>query len=82
MPNSAVTQGARNPTSYQFQVIAKEHALSKPLSGRILETILDTIKEELKRRHLVRLRNFGTFRARTSHGKLRAMFDDSKNFFT
>ncbi len=61
--------------------IAKEHGLSRALSARILKTALDTIRNELKRGHLVRLRGFGTFQARKSHGKLRAKFDDSKNFF-
>ena len=62
-------------------VIAKEHGLSRALSRRILKTALNTIRKELKRGRLVRLRGFGTFRARKSHGKLRAKFDDSTNFF-
>ena len=63
------------------EVISKEHYLSKASSNRILETVLNTIRKELKQGHTVRLRNFGTFSARKSHGKLRAKFDDSKNFF-
>ena len=63
------------------QVISKKHSLSKALSNRILKTVLETIRKELKKNRLVRFRNFGTFRARKSHGKLRAKFDDSKNFF-
>ena len=63
------------------KAIAKEHGLSKALSGRILKTILNTIKSELKQGRIVRLRNFGTFQARKSHGKLRAKFDDSDNFW-
>ena len=63
------------------EVIAKEHGLPKGFSRRILKTVLNTIRKELKPGHLVRLRNFGTFRARRSHGKWRAKFDDSKNFF-
>ena len=63
------------------EVISKEHALSKAFSNRILKTVLNTIRKELKQNHLVRLRNFGTFQARKSHGKVRAKFDDSKNFF-
>ena len=62
-------------------VISKEHDISKALSNRILKTVLNTIREELKHKRLVRLRNFGTFQARKSHGKIRAKFDDSKNFF-
>jgi len=63
------------------RVLSKEYHLSQDLSNQILKTILKTIVSELKQGHLVRLRNFGTFRARKSHGKLRAKFDDSKNFF-
>jgi len=63
------------------EVISKEHGLSKAFSGRILKTVLNSIRKELKQGNLVRLRNFGTFRAQKSHGKIRAKFDDSKNFF-
>ncbi len=63
------------------RVISSKFGLSKALSGAILKTILKTIVNELKQGRLVRLRNFGTFSARKSHGKLRAKFDDSKNFF-
>ena len=63
------------------RVLSKEYGFSKALSKRILKTILKTIVNELKKDHLVRLRNFGTFQARKSHGKIRAKFDDSKNFF-
>ena len=63
------------------EVISKDHRLSKALSRRILKTVLNTIRKELRQKHLVRLRNFGTFQARKSHGKRRAKFDDSKNFF-
>jgi len=63
------------------RVLSKEYNLSLSFSQHILKTILRTIVSELKQGRLVRLRNFGTFRARKSHGKLRAKFDDSKNFF-
>jgi nucleoid DNA-binding protein len=63
------------------EAISKEHGLSKAFSNRILKTTLETIRKELKHGNTVRLRNFGTFHARKSHGKLRAKFDDSKNFF-
>jgi nucleoid DNA-binding protein len=63
------------------RIISKEYLLSQSLANPILKTILKTIASELKSGRLVRLRNFGTFRARKSHGKLRAKFDDSKNFF-
>jgi len=63
-------------------VISEEHSLSKSFSIRILKTTLNTIRKELKQNRMVRLRNFGTFQTKKSHGKLRAKFDDSKNFFS
>jgi len=63
------------------RILSNEYHLSQALSNQILKTILKTIASELKKGNLVRLRNFGTFQAKKSHGKLRAKFDDSKNFF-
>jgi nucleoid DNA-binding protein len=63
------------------RALSKEYHLPRALANSILQTILRTIASELKSGRLVRLRNFGTFQARKSHGKLRAKFDDSKNFF-
>jgi len=63
------------------RILSKEFHLSQYLSNQILKTILKAIVSELKQGHRIRLRNFGTFSARKSHGKLRAKFDDSKNFF-
>lgn len=63
------------------RILSKEYHLSHALSNQILKTILKTIVSELKKGNLVRLRNFGTFQAKKSHGKLRGKFDDSKNFF-
>jgi len=63
------------------RILSKEYHFSQSLADSILKTILKTIVSELKKGNPVRLRNFGTFRARKSHGKLRAKFDDSKNFF-
>jgi nucleoid DNA-binding protein len=63
------------------RILSKEYHFSQSLANSILKTILKTIVGELKQGRLVRLRNFGTFRARKSHGKLRAKFDGSKNFF-
>jgi len=64
-----------------INTISREHGYHKAESERILNTILQTIKIELRKGNLVRLRNFGTFQARKSHGKVRAKFDESKNFF-
>jgi len=63
------------------RILSKEYHLSQDLANQILKTILETIVNELKKGNLLRLRNFGTFHAKKSHGKLRAKFDDSKNFF-
>jgi len=63
------------------RILSRDYHLSRSLANSILQTILQTISSELKSGRRVRLRNFGTFRARKSHGKLRAKFDDSKNFF-
>ena len=63
------------------KIIAREYNLPKTLSENILKTILETIRQELKQNYVVRIRNFGTFQTRKSHGKPRAKFDDSKNFF-
>lgn len=63
------------------EVISDQYWFSKKLSSEILDTVLETIREELKHNRLVRLRNFGTFQARKSHGKKRAKFTGSKNFF-
>ena len=63
------------------KIISREYILPKTLSENILKTILETIRQELKQNHIVRIRNFGTFQTRKSHGKLRAKFNDSKNFF-
>lgn len=61
--------------------VRKEHGFSKALSGRIVDTVIESIRDEVKRGGMVRLRNFGTFRARVRYGKRRAEFDDSENFF-
>ncbi len=63
------------------KIISREYNLPKTLSENILKTILETIRQELKQNRIVRLRDFGTFQSRKSHGKLRAKFNDSKNFF-
>jgi len=61
--------------------ISRQHGHTKAETQRILNSILQTIKIELVKGHLLRLRNFGTFRVRKSRGQRRAKFDPSKNFF-
>ena len=62
------------------EVIRKEHGLTWAESSRILDTVIETIRAQVKQGHLVRLRNFGTFQPRESQGKVRAKFNTS-NFF-
>lgn len=61
--------------------LAKRHGFTKAFAGRVLGTVIETIRAELRAGRPVRLRNFGTFEARESYGKVRAKFDDSENFF-
>lgn len=64
-----------------IEIISQEHGYPKAESERVLNTILAAIKKELKEGNIVRLRNFGTFKARRSRGQIRAKFNGSKNFF-
>lgn len=61
--------------------IAKTHRLPKNISERILKTILKTITGETQKGKKIKIRNFGTFKAYKSHGKIRVKFDDSDNIF-
>lgn len=61
--------------------LAREHDLPKDFSERIIKTILTTIIYNLKKGSIVRLRNFGSFQTRKSHGKTRVKFNDSDNIF-
>lgn len=63
------------------QHIRKEFGLPYTYSYEIIQKLLNKIVLELKNENRVRLRNFGTFEARQSHGKVRAKFNDSKNIF-
>lgn len=60
--------------------ISREFGYNKAESERILQFILNKIRSELKEGRVVRLRNFGTFIKRKSHGKQRPKFTASKNF--
>ena len=62
------------------RALSKEYGFPKSLSREVLGTVLETIQAEVKKGRLVRFRNFGTFRAKMSRGKLRAKFYASKNF--
>ena len=61
------------------EALHKKFGLPHRFAFRIVQFILDTIAAQLKQRRLVRLRNFGSFEMRKSHGKLRAKFNPSPN---
>jgi nucleoid DNA-binding protein len=63
------------------EALAEHHGFTKAFSGRVVRTLFETIRSEIKAGGVVRIRNFGTFDSRTSHGKPKAKFTDSKNFF-
>ena len=63
------------------KVVAKKHGITKAFAGQIVQTVIETIRAEIKDGGMVRIRNFGSFEARESHGKKRAKFEDSENFF-
>jgi nucleoid DNA-binding protein len=66
-------------TSELAKILSNKYFFTQDLSDQVLKTILKSITTELKKGNRVRLRNFGTFEARKSHGKVRAKFDASKN---
>ena len=66
-------------TSELTKILSNKYFFTQDLSDQILKTILKSITTELKKGNRVRLRNFGTFETRKSHGKVRAKFDASKN---
>lgn len=62
--------------------IAREFGYTKAESNRILDFVLDTIRNELSQGRTVKIRNFGTFRRyETLSGKCVAKFYSSNNFF-
>ena len=62
------------------EALAKRHGFTERFAGRVVRTLIETIRAELKAGGDVRIRNFGTFEARKSHRKRRAKFTASKNF--
>ena len=62
-------------------VVAKKHGFTKAFAGRVLGTVVETIRAEVKAGRPVKIRKFGTFRARTFYGETRAKFEDSPKFF-
>jgi DNA-binding protein HU-beta len=69
--------------------LRKNQHLSKRQAEKLLDEIIQSIKDELKLGHRVRLRNFGTFSLRNYqakiiqdiHGKVRTLPDKKKVFF-
>lgn len=63
-------------------VLMKKHGFSRAFSGRVLSSVLETIRNELAAGQPVKIRNFGSFRIRKVNGKDRVEFEDSPNFFS
>ena len=61
--------------------VAKQHGFTKVFAGRVVRTVIETIREEVKAGRSVKIRKLGTFRARTFYGETRAKFEDSPKFF-
>lgn len=61
--------------------LSKTFGFPKSLAEKIFKHTFRTVAKETKRGNRVRIRNFGTFEARFSHGKRRAKFTASKNIF-
>ena len=69
--------------------LRKTQGLSKRKAERVLDAVLDGIRQELHKAKIVRLRNFGTFSVRAYqakifqdiHGKVRTLPDRKKVFF-
>ena len=61
--------------------LAKKHGFNMAFAERVVSTVFESIRDEDSRGNRVRIRNFGTFEARPSRGKIRAKFTGSKNLF-
>jgi nucleoid DNA-binding protein len=61
------------------ELLADKHAIPKAWARDILKDVLGIVGGALKQDIRVRLRNFGTWEMRESHGKIRPKFDASKN---
>jgi len=62
-----------------IDILNKKHGLPQSFSGRIVNTILDAIKSDLKKGNRVEFRNFGSFEVSKKWGKKRVQFNPSKN---
>ena len=63
------------------RVLMKKHGFTRAFSGRVLSTVLETVRSELVAGRTVKIRNFGSFRPREISGRMRVEFEDSPNFF-
>jgi nucleoid DNA-binding protein len=61
------------------ELLADQHAIPKDWAEDILKDVLGIIGGALKQDIRVRIRNFGTWEMRESHGEIRPKFDASKN---
>ena len=63
-------------------ILHQKFGLPKRFAEDILKEFLNTIIRQLKLGHKIKLRKFGAFEMRKSHGKLRPKFNPSKNFLS
>jgi nucleoid DNA-binding protein len=61
------------------ELLASRHGIPKAWARDILKDVLGIVGGALKQNIRVRLRNFGTWEMRESHGKIRPKFNASKN---
>jgi nucleoid DNA-binding protein len=61
------------------ELLAGRHGIPKAWARDILKDVLGIVGGALKQNIRVRLRNFGTWEMRESHGKVRPKFAASKN---
>jgi nucleoid DNA-binding protein len=64
-----------------IEVLANKNGFTKAFAGRVLTTVIETIRAEVAAGGEVRIRKFGAFQGRGSHGRVRAKFDDAEKFF-
>lgn len=61
------------------ELLADRHGIPDAWAEDILKDVLGIVGGALKQNIRVRLRNFGTWEMRESHGKVRPKFNASKN---
>jgi len=61
------------------KILSKKYGLPVNFSGRIVNTMLNAIKSDLKKDNRVEFRGFGSFEVNNKWGKDRVQFNPSKN---